>query len=305
MKIFITGATGNIGIEVIDNLFALNPTLDIVAGVRNIKHAKQKLSKHPQLQFRIFDFENSATFNQAFEAVDIVFLLRPPHIADVKKYFLPLLASLQKHQIKNVVFLSVQGVENQKFIPHHKIEQAIKQSNFNYLFLRPGYFMQNLTSTLLPEIIEHNKIFIPAGTVKFSWIDAKDIGLVAATTLSDFQKYKNKALEITGHEPENMEQAAKLMSEILNRTIKYESPNLWRFFVEKRKQGTKTKMIFVMIMLHYLPRFGKKKHKTKNTVTPITNKKPTSLSEFIDREQAAFEPTKNSTDNTHKTIIKQ
>ncbi len=114
--------------------------------------------------------------SQPITPVDIVFLLRPPQLADISKYFEPFVDAMLARKIRQIVFLSVQGVENQKGIPHHKIEKLILDKGLSYAFLRPSYFKQNLTSTLIHEIRTRNAIFIPAGKEKFTWVDAKDIG---------------------------------------------------------------------------------------------------------------------------------
>lgn len=50
-KILITGATGNIGFEVIRFLYKNGTTNKIVAGVRNIDKAKVIFKDFPQLEF--------------------------------------------------------------------------------------------------------------------------------------------------------------------------------------------------------------------------------------------------------------
>lgn len=259
MKILITGATGNIGAEIIESLFSVNTGDEIIAGVRNIEKSKKMLAGFKTLSYRTFDFEAATTFEAALEKIDVLFLLRPPVIADVKKYFFPLFDAMQRKQVNKIVFLSVQGAGEQKYIPHYKIEQAISDYQFDYVFLRPGYFMQNLTTTLLKEIKEQQKIVVPSGKLKFNWVDVKDVGRVGATIINRFEKHKNRAYDITGSDFENFGYVADLLTEILGFSIKYESPDIFSFFMQKRKTGTKPMMILVMLLLHYLPRFGKNK----------------------------------------------
>lgn len=192
-KILITGATGNIGVEVISNLIYSNTSHEVFVAVRDIAKAKNKFKKYPQLQYKQFDFENQKSFADAFNNIDIVFLLRPPHIADVNKVFVPMLNAMKQQKSDAVVFLSVQGAETNKLIPHYKIEQQIRNMNFEYIFLRPSYFMQNLTTTLLDEIKHNNRIFLPAGNAHFNWIDANDIGKFAGIVLNSFERYSNTA----------------------------------------------------------------------------------------------------------------
>jgi len=98
---------------------------------------------------RNFDFEDASTFKSACTDIDIVFLLRPPHISNKRKYFRPLFDAMNERGVKKVVFLSVQGAETSDIIPHRKTEKMILAYGFEYFFSRPGYFMQNLTTTVL------------------------------------------------------------------------------------------------------------------------------------------------------------
>lgn len=287
-NILITGATGNVGYETVRALQTQSKDHQIIGGTVNPDKAKKKFSGFDNIIFRKLDFTDSTTFEEALDEIGIVFLLRPPQLADVSKYFEPFVDAMIRKNIQNIVFLSVQGAENKKTIPHHKIENLIRSKDLEYVFLRPGYFMQNLTTTLIHEIKTKNKIFIPGGNVKFQWVDARDIGLVAAHVLVDPDSYKNEALEITGSEFIGFQEVADLLTEKIGRTIEYESPNLLKFYVAKRRQGVSNAMILVMIMLHFLPRFQKNEPWFTETVNSITGHDPNILNQFIEREIHKF-----------------
>lgn len=285
--ILITGATGNIGYEVIRFLYQIETKNQIVAGVRNINSSQKKLNDYPQLDFVRFDFENPDTFDRALENVDSVFLLRPPQISNVDKYFKPLIGKMKEKGINQIVFLSVQGVEKSPIIPHHKIEKLIHEYGLNYIFLRPSYFMQNLTTILLADIQNKRKIILPAGKAKFNWIDVENIGEAAARLLENFEQYKNQAVEITGYENKNFYEVTDLINQSVEDKIEFVSPNPLRFYNIKKHDGLETGMILVMIMLHFLPRF-QKEPKISNFYENLTGKKPTTLEEFIEREKHKF-----------------
>lgn len=286
-RILITGATGNIGYEVIRFLYKIVTKNQIIAGVRNIGKAQEKLNDYPQLNFVQFDFENPDTFSQTFKNIDRVFLLRPPHISNVDKYFKPLIGKMKDEGINQIVFLSVQGVEKSKLIPHNKIEKLIRECGLNYIFIRPSYFMQNLTTILMSDIQNKRKIILPAGRAKFNWIDIKNIGEAAAILLDNFEQYKNQAVEITGYENKNFYELTDLINKSIEDKIDFISPNLFRFYSIKKQDGLEKGMILVMIMLHLLPRFQKEPI-ISDFYEQLTGKKPTTLTEFIERENQTF-----------------
>ncbi len=278
-KVLILGATGNVGIEVLSALKKLDHQLEIYAGVRDTEFGNEKLSDF-NIKTIKFDFMNIETFLPALRYFDVLFLLRPPQISDVKKYFAPLIETAMKSSIKHIVFLSVQGVENSKIIPHHKIEKLIVNSKISYTFVRPAYFMQNFITSLRNDLVNNYRIYLPAGQAKFTVIDAEDIGYVTAKVIIEPQNHINKSYELTNNETLTFAEMAVKISKEIGKTIKYISPNLLQFFLTKRKENMPTMLILVMIMLHYFPRF-QKTPKTTEWVKIITGQEPKSFDNFV------------------------
>jgi len=286
-RILITGATGNTGFETIRFLFENNSSNKIIAGVRKISRAKKIFSDFPELNFVEFDFEDENTFENALKNIDTVFLLRPPHISDVKKYFVPLIEKMKEKQVSEVVFLSVQEAEKSTIIPHNKVERLIADSGISYIFLRPGYFMQNLTTSLLADIQNKWEIILPAGKAKFNWIDVNNIGEVSAIVLDQFQKYKNQAIELTGYENAGFYEVVEKMNQITGLNIRYHNVNPLKFYLIKKKEGMNSGRIIVMIFLHFVRRF-QKEPRISGFYERLTGKEPTTLDTFFEREKEVF-----------------
>lgn len=287
-NILITGATGNIGFEVIRFLTKINSSYRIVAGVRNIEKAKSIFKEYPNLHYVHFDFEDIDTFDNALSGVDKVFLLRPPHISDIETYFRPLIAKIKEKKINQIVFLSVQGAEKSKVIPHNKIERLINEYQLDFIFLRPSYFMQNLTTTLMKDIQLKREIILPAGKAKFNWVDIENIGEIGAILLHKFKNYKNQAIEITGLENEDFEKVTKMINASIENPIVYKNVNPISFYRIKKREGMVKGMIIIMMLLHFLPRF-QKEPRISNFYEQLTGKKPTDLKTFIEREKKKFD----------------
>lgn len=278
-KILIIGATGNVGMEVLKALNNLNPMLEIICGSKDFTMDKAKLSNF-NVSLVKFDFTEVQTYATALEEIEIVFLLRPPQISDTELYFKPLILAAKNAGVQHIVFLSVQGVEKSSIIPHHKIEKSIVESGIAYTFLRPAYFMQNFTTTLRKDLVEKKLIFLPAGRAKFSLVDVRDIGRVAAKILLNTEKHVNTAYELTCAEKFSFKEMAKLLSKGLGTHIKFKSPNLVHFYLKKQHEKVPTMLILVMIMLHYFPRF-QKSPAISDWVEKITGTPPNSFEKFI------------------------
>jgi uncharacterized protein YbjT (DUF2867 family) len=188
-------------------------------------------------------------------------------------------------RIKHIVFLSVQGAESTSFIPHAKIEKLIRQSGIGYTFIRPSYFMQNLTTTLKDDITHHHRLFLPAGQAPFLWVDVADVGQAIAVVLTNWKRHQNVAYTITGSELLTFSQVSFLLSARLGYAVHYESPNPIRFYLTKRRQGVASGLVLVMLFLHFLPRF-QNSPRISPDFTRLTSRLPNTLANFIDQHKS-------------------
>lgn len=285
-RVLVTGATGTVGCEVIKAIKALDFPIQIKAGVRELTKKQSLFSEH-DLQYVKFDYTNFASFTPALFECDTLFLVRPPQIANVPKYFYPLIDVAKKIGIQHIIFVSVQGVEENPGIPHFKIEKCIVDSKIPYTFLRPAYFMQNFLTSLKSELVQKKRIFLPAGNTRFTMIDVEDIGRVTAKVLESPEKYLNKSFDLTCDEKLNFKEIAEKFSKLLGTTIKYISPNLLRFYVTQRWNKLPTRYILVLILLHYFPRF-QKEALTSQWVSEITLQPAGTFSAFLERNKSQW-----------------
>lgn len=214
MKILITGATGNVGGAVLTKL--QHTKHELFAGVRDIEAARARLKLG--CQYCVVDFEKEIYPEQPFDAV---FLVRPPRLAKVG-LFGKLLESLQPDT--KIVFLSVQGADKKAYLPHAKIEKVITELSLPHVFLRPTYFMENLTTTLWPELKKNRRIYLPSGDLKLNWIAVSDVAEVAAIALT--RDLKDEALELCTTEPLGFGEVVNLINVHCGTTLSYSSPSL-------------------------------------------------------------------------------
>ncbi len=292
-SIFITGATGNVGEAALRWLAQQKPQsgISISAGSRS-GTPSAALAPLDGIHWLPFDFTQPDTFDAALDGVDYVFLLRPPQISDAEGVFGPLIRAMEQARVKGVVFLSVQGVERSSVIPHHKIEQLLEASELEYVFLRPSYFMQNLTTTLGENLRQRREIILPSARAKFNWVDVENIGEVAAHVLLDFPRFTGQKLEITGRENLDFPTVTHLLNEQLEHPITYRPVGPIRFWWIKRRRGVSNGMALVMLMLHFLPRF-QAEPRISEVYTELTGKEPTRVRAFIEREKGYWLGEKN------------
>ncbi|WP_179396176.1 SDR family oxidoreductase [Lacticaseibacillus absianus] len=253
-KILVLGSTGNIGWPLVQ-LLTQTPEVSVVAGVhQHVPAAMQALG----VATVPFDFLTPTTFDTALAGVDKLFFVRPPQLADPAHDMLPFLTAAKQHGVKQVVFVSLMGVEHNPMVPHRKIEQLIQQLDLPYTFLRPSFFMQNLTTTHGEDLFQRHDLFIPAGRARTSFIDSRDIAEAAAVALQD-DRYRGQALTLTGPEALTYTQAAAILTEVAGQPITYSHPGLLRFRRTMRQRGLAADFVNVMVMLYVITRLGNAK----------------------------------------------
>ena len=286
MDVLITGATGNVGAEIIKQLKKVESEVSISLAVRNIEKAQKNCSISRNMKFVTFDFENASTFRGALNNIDVIFLLRPPHISDIKKYFEPLIKVIAEKVHINVVFLSVQGAEHSTIIPHRKIELLIQKYKLAYIFMRPSYFMQNLTTTLNDEIKKVKTITLPSGKALFNWVDITNVAELGVKFILEFEQYKNTSFTITGAQNLNFFTVVEKINKICKSNIAYINVDPINYFFKKKKEKIHTGKIIVMLILHFLPRI-QKEPEIANTYN-IFHRDPNNIEDFIERNKKSF-----------------
>ena len=88
--------------------------------------------------------------------------------------------------------------------------------------------MQNLSTIHRGDIRDTNKIFIPAGKGKTSFIDVRDIAATAVKVMTE-PGHENKAYALTGNKALDYYQVAEIFTHVLGRQIVYTNPSIFKF----------------------------------------------------------------------------
>jgi len=284
--IVITGATGNVGAAVIHTLLAGG--VRIRAAITPGGRTSQAIQDAEALGFAesvAFDFERPETFAPLFAGARKLFLMRPPHLTDVQRQFRPALEAARSAGIDHVVFLSLIGAERNSFVPHAKIEKLILDLELPHTFLRPSFFMQNLSNTHRQDVI-NGALVIPAGRGKTSFIDTRDIAAVAALALTE-PGHIGRSYPLTGSEALNYFEVASTLSAVLGRPIVYRSPSVLRFMRHMRRQGHPWGFIAVTVGIYLTARFGLAGGLTADTER-LLGRPPLTFRQFVQDHRSAW-----------------
>ena len=221
MTILVTGATGNVGSQVVDQL--VKRGADVRALVRDPSKAKFPAGVSV-VQGDLLDVDS---LRRAFSGVSTLFLLK----AVVPDEFTQALIALnlaREAGIERIVYLSVIHSDRYVNVPHFAgkfaVERMIEQMGLNATILRPAYFMNN-ELTIKDVVLGYGVYPMPIGSKGLAMIDARDIGEIAAIELYRREQATSALpldrINLVGPETLTGADAAAIWSAVLGRQINY------------------------------------------------------------------------------------
>jgi uncharacterized protein YbjT (DUF2867 family) len=216
MAILITGATGNIGGEVVKHL--VDKKLPLRALVRDRAKASH-LSQGIELVQG--DFSQPESLPAALQGVEKAFLVLPslPNQVALECAFID---AAKQAGVRQIVKLSVMRAGEipstfQKW--HRRIEDHLEQSGLAWTHLRPNMLMQNMR-WFAQTIAQNGEFYNCVGDAKISHVDGQDVAAVAATCLSE-TGHEKKAYVLTGMKALSFAEMADILSTVMGKPVKY------------------------------------------------------------------------------------
>ncbi|MFZ3213507.1 MAG: NAD(P)H-binding protein [Terriglobales bacterium] len=210
--ILITGASGNVGREVVKQALAVG------LKIRATFQSPAVAAKAPAgLEGVIMDYARPETIRAALHGVEKIFLIGPP-VRELPALEANFVKEARAAGGKHIVKLSALGGRGSIFPSGHRdSEENIEASALPYTFLRPDGFMQNLVNYHAGTIRSQNAFYGCQGNGAVSVIDIRDIAAVAVIVLAA-TGHEGKSYALTGGEALTNEQVAEKISRVAGRS---------------------------------------------------------------------------------------
>jgi uncharacterized protein YbjT (DUF2867 family) len=213
--ILVTGATGRVGGNVVDQLLAAGQ--DVRAMTRD--PAKAHLPSRAEVVRG--DLADPLTLPAALSAVTAVFLYAVPGTASA------FVKAAKDAGVRRVVLLSSLAVEDDAEVQsnpigafHAVIEDAIESSGLEWTFLRPGAFASNACQWA-DQVRTGDVVRLPFGAAVTSPIHEADIAAVGVQALTA-GGHSGERYALTGPERLTQSEQVRIVGEAIGRPLRFE-----------------------------------------------------------------------------------
>jgi uncharacterized protein YbjT (DUF2867 family) len=221
MTILVTGATGTVGRQVVDQLVKRG------ADVRALVRDPAKANVPAGVTIVKGDLLDVDSLRGAFSGVSTLFLLNAV-VADEYTQALIALNLAREAGVERLVYLSVIHSDLYVNVPHFAgkfgVERMIEQMGFNATILRPAYFINN-DLTIKDVVLGYGVYPMPIGSKGLAMVDTHDIAEIAAIELIRREQAAGPLpltrINLVGPDTLTGVDVAAIWSEVLGRTIAY------------------------------------------------------------------------------------
>ncbi|GAA3047850.1 SDR family oxidoreductase [Actinokineospora globicatena] len=218
MRVLVTGATGNVGRHVVDELLAAG------VAVRAMTRRPETARFAEDVEVVGGDLDAPETLEGAFEGVDGLYLFAAGKTASV-------LEQAKRAGVTRVVLLSSASVgfgDEQVGESHRVAEEAVEDSGLEWTHLRPGMFATNLLEWAA-SIREEGVVREPYGLSAQTAIHEVDIAEVAVAALTT-DRHVGQVLALTGPQVQTKVEQARTIGAAIGREIRFEelTPEQWK-----------------------------------------------------------------------------
>ena len=222
MKIAITGATGQLGNLVIEQLLQLTAAQNIVALVRNVNKAEH--FKAQGIELREFDYDRPETLVPALLGIDKLLLISANEIGRRTPQHK---AVIDAAKVAGVPYLAYTSLLRADTSPlglaqeHRETEKLIQDSGITYTFLRNNWYSENYLAGVA-HTIEIGTLFGAAQDGRISSASRIDYAEAAAKVLTS-TGHENKTYELAGSESFSLSDLATFIGQAVNKDIIYQN----------------------------------------------------------------------------------
>lgn len=234
--IAITGATGQLGRLVIQQLLQTLPAEQLIAAVRSPEKATDLQALG--VQVREADYSNPQTLRTAFAGVNKLLLISSSEVGQRAAQHANVIAAARDAGVALLVYTSILHADSSP-LPlaeeHKATEQALAASGLPYTLLRNGWYTENYAASV-PAALQFGVVLGAAGEGRIASAARADYAAAAAQVLlSDNQA--GKVYELAGDDSYTLSEFAAAIAQISAKNVSYNDMSEADFTVALTQAG--------------------------------------------------------------------
>ena len=220
--IAITGATGQLGQHVIEELLKTVPASQIVAIVRN--PAKADALSQRGIVIRQADYTDQAAFTNALNGVDKLLLISSSEVGQRAAQHQNVINAAKAAGVKRIAYTSLLHADTSPLglhVEHVETEKALAESGVPYTLLRNGWYTENYLASV-PPALEHGVFIGAAGEGKIASATRADYAAAAAKVISE-EGHAGKVYELAGDSAWTLSELTAELSRLSGKPVAYQN----------------------------------------------------------------------------------
>lgn len=219
--IAITGATGQLGQHVIEELLKTVPASQIVAIVRNL--AKAEALRQQGVVVRQADYTDEAAFTTALNGVDKLLLISSSEVGQRAVQHQNVINAAKAAGVKFIAYTSLLHADKSPLglhVEHVETENALAASGVPYALLRNGWYTENYGKRAASA--GTRRVYGAAGEGKIASATRADYAAAAAKVISE-EGHAGKVYELAGDNAWTLSELAAELSKQSGKPVTYQN----------------------------------------------------------------------------------
>jgi NAD(P)H dehydrogenase (quinone) len=219
--IVITGASGQLGRLVVDELLKSVPASELVAAVRSPEKVDD-LAKMG-VQVRQADYTQPDTLDAAFDGADKVLLISSSEVGQRAPQHANVIAAAKKAGVGLLAYTSILHADATPLAlgsEHKQTEAALAESGVPHVVLRNGWYTENYAAGI-PDALQQGMVFGCAGEGRISSAARADYAAAAAAVLLADNQAGN-VYELAGDDAYTLTEFAAQVAKQSGKTVTYQ-----------------------------------------------------------------------------------
>lgn len=219
--ILVTGATGQLGRLVIEQLLKTESPESIIAAVRSPEKAADLAAQG--VQIRALDYTNPASIQTALKGADKVLLISSSEVGQRFPQHKNVIDAAKAEGISLLAYTSILNATESKLglaAEHVETEAALAESGVPHVLLRNGWYTENYLASI-PPALEFGAFIGSAKEGRIASAGRIDYAAAAATVLTS-EGHAGKIYELAGDESYTLTELVAELNKQTGKSVVYQ-----------------------------------------------------------------------------------